>query len=521
MRLALLTCLTFISLLLTGAALAAPVAQPLDVRITQFNVPVQSVGRAELDAGTVRLPVSWSVQNRPISANLYFEQLLPASGTWVNVELPRSWEWVSSAGDGVVAPQPVAEAVIRLRLAVRDRSDGTTYAVAEQTVGITSGGAVTINYFRTAALEVRRADLDARVRVPVSWSVQNRPQTANLYFEQFDPEAEMWVNVELPRPWFFVSSAGDGLVALVPMPPDETTLWLRLIVRDITTQHPLGERQIALQIVEGAGPEPSITRFSTDAASVDPIALQNRTARVPVTWAVRDRPTESSLLFVQVMPDGSRRSVELPRPDPYVASEGTGLAAPFYPGDDVDSITLELRLMTLPESLTIDTAQIVLPLDGRDGPPDAAACEHTWFAQPVGDAGCPASAPVTTNAAYQPFERGYMVWFEGTIWVVGNNNLGLVLSDAWDGSPITYPDLPPEGLHRPINGFGIAWTQNDLVREILGWGTAPEQGFRMQRQSGETLTQDGLVQPLTVATLPDGTTITVRYSGSGSLSVAR
>ncbi len=77
--------------LLSGAisiAQAAPPQQQNTAAITTFTTSAKSVDRASLVNRTARIPVSWATANRPNTANLVFEQVLPDNST-VNIELPR------------------------------------------------------------------------------------------------------------------------------------------------------------------------------------------------------------------------------------------------------------------------------------------------------------------------------------------------------------------------------------------------------------------------------------------------
>src|SRR5689334_983875 len=73
-------------------------------------------------------------------------------------------------------------------------------------------------------------------------------------------------------------------------------------------------------------PRPQITSFTSTATAVDPTALNNRTARIPVSWTISNRPNSANLVFEQVLPDGRVVNVELPRDNPWVASNGNGVA---------------------------------------------------------------------------------------------------------------------------------------------------------------------------------------------------
>jgi hypothetical protein len=56
--------------------------------------------------------------------------------------------------------------------------------------------------------------------------------------------------------------------------------------------------------------------------------------------------------------------------------------------------------------------------------------------------------------------------------------------DTWsaDQSESDPGIVPPEGLVQPVRGFGKVWRENPEVRERLGWGLAPEQGYNTELQ---------------------------------------
>lgn len=97
---------------------------------------------------------------------------------------------------------------------------------------------------------------------------------------------------------------------------------------------------------------------------------------------------------------------------------------------------------------------------------------------------CPTSAPISIPAAYQTFEHGVMVW-DGdlkTIHILYEDGSSEYWLDGWIGQPVTYPEIPPESLLLPQQGFGHLWVGYEEIRSKLGWATAPEQGYTMTRQ---------------------------------------
>ena len=105
--------------------------------------------------------------------------------------------------------------------------------------------------------------------------------------------------------------------------------------------------------------------------------------------------------------------------------------------------------------------------------------------------------------AYQPFERGVMLWDGADLPSI---YVGLGASEDWahyvdrfeEGDPERDPDLvPPEGLLQPVRGFGRIWREEEGIRPALGWALASEFGFAGTWQpfeSGEILADpDGRV----------------------------
>ena len=344
-------------LLAAGITQAAPAEQQVAAQpqITSFTSSATTVDRTALNNRTARVPVSWATSNRPNSANLVFEQLLP-DGRVVNVELPRDNPWVASSGDGMAAPFPPGgdATTIQLRVRLIDVVKLTVYGEKTLTlpIGDVTSVTPTIRSFASSATAVLRADLTNKTaRIPVSWQVDNRPNTANLIFEQVLTNGSS-VNVELPRQNPYVASSGNGIAAAVaPGDNAATTITLRLRVIDVASQKTLTQKDITVPVTD-VGPKPTLTTFTTTTTAVNRAALVGKTARVPVTWALVNRPNNSNLVFEQVLDNGTVVNVELPRQNPYVSSEGNGMAAPVNPGTSA-VVKLQVRLIDLGTQATL------------------------------------------------------------------------------------------------------------------------------------------------------------------------
>lgn len=94
----------------------------------------------------------------------------------------------------------------------------------------------------------------------------------------------------------------------------------------------------------------------------------------------------------------------------------------------------------------------------------------------------PAPVPdtvVTTQAAFQPFQSGYMLWTanDERIYVFYKSYPTLTWYEIgnYRNNPDPVIEAPPPGLVAPIRGFARVWQRPDgSLKQYLGWGTAPE-----------------------------------------------
>ena len=386
-KLAILTLVLSLLLVSLPTAGAAPPSQAGSApAILSFSTPLTSVDRNALAQRTARVPVSWDTANRPFIANLVFDQVLP-DGSAINVELPRPLPWVASTGQGMAAPiLPDGQATnIVLRMRMINMLTREVYAEKTITLPIGTGSGIapdigdraTITSFATTANAVPRAQLQAQTaRVPVSWSVANRPPTSNLYFEQVMPDGSA-INVELPRenPW--VNSSGVGVAAPRLPGGSATSVLLRVRLIDLLDGRIYDQRLIELPIIEGDTLPPTITSFTAGATSVDVFQLANRTALIPVSWSVENRPDNSNLVFEQVFADGRTVNVELPRSNPWVPSSGNGVASPVLELG-ATSVKLRVRLVNLNNNTTITQRELTIPITGSTSSVPSYVVDPAW-----------------------------------------------------------------------------------------------------------------------------------------------
>lgn len=117
-------------------------------------------------------------------------------------------------------------------------------------------------------------------------------------------------------------------------------------------------------------------------------------------------------------------------------------------------------------------------------------CPYAWFFDPPPDENVCPTAPQTSLAAEQSFERGTMLWIEAedAIYVLYADEDYTTrwsrFQDEWEEEdPDRDPNLnPPPGLQQPIRGFGLVWRTYPSVRERLGWALGPERGYQTTTQ---------------------------------------
>ncbi len=159
------------------------------------------------------------------------------------------------------------------------------------------------------------------------------------------------------------------------------------------------------------------------------------------------------------------------------------------------AVQRDLRLGATPTAVTL-AAPVILPTPFAPMPlpPPPTSC---LYPPPGGlgallgidptfsaSIGCPVGmppVPAVVSAAWQPFERGFMIYLQGapgSIYVLTNDNRFRLFIDTWVAGvdPESGGELPPPGLVEPVRGFGNVWRSNPSVRAALGWALAVEAG---------------------------------------------
>lgn len=94
--------------------------------------------------------------------------------------------------------------------------------------------------------------------------------------------------------------------------------------------------------------------------------------------------------------------------------------------------------------------------------------------------GCPLNGGEGVFLVQQSFERGELIWRDtGIIYGFPSTGTYYAIADTWtEGMPENDPNLnPPAGYSQPIRGFGLAWRNNQALRDALGWAINAENQY--------------------------------------------
>ena len=119
-------------------------------------------------------------------------------------------------------------------------------------------------------------------------------------------------------------------------------------------------------------------------------------------------------------------------------------------------------------------------------------CHPAFFVTSLDPSDC-LHLPETAPAEYQAFERGFMIWRSdsGLVYVLtqdpGRHSYWLVWSPTGE---TVQTGSAPQGDYPPGGEFAEVWSTlgpaqlggSQALRDILGWGTTPEQAFTLTTQ---------------------------------------
>ncbi len=156
----------------------------------------------------------------------------------------------------------------------------------------------------------------------------------------------------------------------------------------------------------------------------------------------------------------------------------------------------------------------------------STVCAPAWFFNPP-PPGCPTTS-LQSSAAFQPFERGQMIWLSriGRYFILEDSPL--YPNDVRRQADFVHDPLnivrdtsgqvaAPAGRYAPVSGFGLVW-RGDLegghgYRERLGWAVEPERGYAADFQCDDARPSGGMNWQMCYLLSPDGRVIVLHPLG--------
>ena len=205
-----------------------------------------------------------------------------------------------------------------------------------------------------------------------------------------------------------------------------------LVIADAQNQT-VDQRVLIIPYDESAlsGP-PQIDNFTSTVQTLDITQVQTRNARVPVGWSVSNRAPLTNLVFEQVLDAGRVISVELPRPNLWIASSGEGVLAPVLP-DSGNTIRLQMRVVNMADGTTL-AEQMLPPIQLTGTLPPTPAPTPTL---------APTARILSFEAAPNTVTRGGAVTV--TWQVVGSTTVSVWLLDPSGRMSVSAPNPTPTG----------------------------------------------------------------------------
>lgn len=228
-----------------------------------------------------------------------------------------------------------------------------------------TGGAVSaaqppaIVVFSSSVTEITLAEVESgSATTTLSWQTANLTADYRLTLHAY--VLDRWQLV-FPAESVPLEAGGARVVTIQPPLNFGPPTFLLTIAR-AQTNSVVDQRVLTIPY---AAPETPLTveTFSTTVTSLDAVALAAGQVQVPVEWRVENRPPGSNLVFEQVFADATAASVELPRPNLWIVSSGSGPLAPVYRGGET-GITLRLSVVDLAAGTVLAESTIDLPITG-------------------------------------------------------------------------------------------------------------------------------------------------------------
>jgi hypothetical protein len=203
-----------------------------------------------------------------------------------------------------------------------------------------------------------------------------------------------------------------------------------------------------------------------------------------LTLTATETPTETLTVTVSITPSITITNTASPT--------ATETPAPTADAEAIGSLLeLALQATVLPPEFIIPTANLASPI-APSIPQENISCATNPGGR-IGDVlaldlnlaallGCPIGSSSNIITASQVFERGSMLYMQGSpgsIFVLTSNRRWRRYDDSYNAATdpeSTGLEPPAPNLREPVRGFGKIWRAFGDVQDQLGWATTDEAG---------------------------------------------
>lgn len=548
-----------------GAVPPAPPDTTMPPAIIDFSSDLPAITVDELEKDSTTTHLSWTVVNLPATDTLSLQiyQLNQWGDVFPGEALP------ATDSREVIVQQPLGFEPPTYRLSIlnakKEVIEERTLTIPYDMKAMADLKPEIYSFTSTTQNIVVSSLPNQRAQVPVSWMVLNRVPNSNVTFEQMMDDGSI-IPIELSRPFLWLPSTGEGMVAPINPQQVDEPVRLRMRVVNMMTGDTYASAELVLPVVGSAtlptsvpatavpmpvsqGNPPPVQPTSSDVTAgctispldvpvvgrpgdgcnvyadsttsvrINSFTLTDEKALPPIFGA---RPggdgatahwdiSGNAQVLIEVYELGPLQAGSTPSymPNTYASLPASGSADIFMTGYPDGARVILWAYDTV--GTTTATPYRRLAYSIIDVPhlisPTLDNCIPTYHftSLDVDPHGCNVAVNRdTATAAYEPFENGFMLWFYDGIYVMRKDGSYTLYVDSQYANMPDNPvtDTPPAGRSSPINGFGKVWGNYSEVRDALGWALGPEQGYTMTTESTPIATYH-------YVTLPDGRVVQI------------
>ncbi len=323
--------------------------------------------------------------------------------------------------------------------------------------------------------------------IEVTWNINHRLPESNLIFEQLLDDGGV-IRVDTYRPNLWVPSDGTGILRPL-IPSADGPIDLRVRVVDLIGGGTLAQLDAVVTITGTANrPVPSSTPLPTTqpttnvtpnpnapavtSAVLSPVPFK-RGEPVDITWTATN--TSAVAIYQLHFDRKTGQWARYPDEEAYAnAQPANGTTRYFVAPEERNPLRFEIIALGTDNVTTASAMTNIAEV----------YCDPPFYGNQESFEGFCGMWQQETQAAYQRFEHGAMVWLNTFDMIIVFYDQGgwAAFADQYTEGDVINVGEPPAGLIAPVRGFGELWMTNNEVQDRLGWGVSIETAYTADYQ---------------------------------------